>query len=83
LEAYDTLHGRRSLIESIDIPYNDTPAYFVTLQYSIEKDLNFTAIRNGANTNISLPECTLYDGSSYVGCMGCNVSSYTNYNVSS
>ena len=66
-----------------------TPAYYVVFQYNqpqnyegeltIEQGL-LEAQRAG-RTNFSFPDCTLLDGSKYVDCKSCNVSSYTNFNV--
>jgi hypothetical protein len=63
------------------------PIYYISLQYSKKKDLNFTALRyaekGGERANVTLPFCTLFDSSvgRYVPCNHCNVSSYTEYNV--
>lgn len=63
------------------------PIYYISLQYSQKKNLNFTALRyaekGGKKANVTLPFCTLYDSSvgRYVPCNHCNVSSYTEYNV--
>jgi hypothetical protein len=61
-------------------------AYAVTLQFSKVQDFNFTAAasfkeRRGSTSNFTIPACTLYNGAQYVPCVGCNISSYTNYNV--
>jgi hypothetical protein len=62
------------------------PAYTVTLQFSKAQHFNFTAgasfkKRRSSTSNFTIPACTLYDGAQYVPCVGCNISSYTNYNV--
>ena len=67
-------------------PTNGVPVYTIALQFSLVQDFNFTANMNfgdkSKNTpNFTLPACTLYDGTQYVPCKGCNISSYTNYNV--
>lgn len=61
------------------------PAYTVALQFSIvHHNLTITdsslAVRR-SKSNYSIPVCTLYNGVAYVPCKGCNVSSYTDYNV--
>ena len=61
------------------------PAYTITLQYSSMEDFDFTAGANyrksKSTLNYTIPACRQYDGSSYVPCSGCDISSYTNYNV--
>jgi hypothetical protein len=79
----------RSLFDSITFPLPKFPAYFVSLQFMAIQDFNFTASsslsRYSKNmkiySNFSLPACTLYNGMAYVPCHGCNISSFTNYNV--
>jgi hypothetical protein len=73
---------RRSLQDTVTIGMDFVPAYYVTMQFSTPMSLNFTAQRMGQGmANITLPECAFYDGTAYTGCNGCNISSYTNYNV--
>ena len=62
------------------------PAYTITLQFSRVQSFNFTAgasfnKRGGRTSNFTIPACTIYNGAQYVPCVGCNISSYTNYNV--
>ena len=63
------------------------PAYYVALQFSSEQNFNFSAISSNitattrGKSNFTLPACTLYNGAAYVPCKGCNISSYTNFNV--
>jgi hypothetical protein len=50
------------------------------------KNFKFTASKSydpksHSKFNFTIPVCTLYDGNAYVPCRGCNISSYTNYNV--
>ena len=62
------------------------PAYTLSIQYSLKARFNFSAegsyrrTAKGA-TNYTIPGCTQYNGLSYVHCRGCNISSYTDYNV--
>jgi hypothetical protein len=56
------------------------PAYYIYLQYSGPQNFNFSASSKGS-VNFTIPACTLYNGVKYVPCHGCNISSYTNYNV--
>ena len=68
------------------LPTNGVPAYTISLQFTSAQNFNFTASmiygdRSKNTPNFTLPACTLYDGTQYVPCKGCNISSYTNYNV--
>ena len=59
-------------------------AYYVILQFSSKQQFDLStraSLQN--NKNRSLPECALYNSSvaKYVSCGNCNVSSYTNFNV--
>ena len=55
------------------------PVYFISLQFNAKLDLNKTKIDNTGN--VTLPECREYVLNSYMQCSGCNISSYTEYNV--
>ena len=64
------------------------PVYSITLQFSGVQNFNFSVGKDyfelgkfTERTNFTLPACKLYNGVSYVPCKGCNISSYTNYNV--
>lgn len=67
-----------------------SPVYTLCIQYSVKANFNFStggsyrdtakATVKGA-TNYTIPGCTQYDGLKYSHCRGCNVSSYTDYNV--
>lgn len=66
----------------------EDPAYTVSLQFSSPQNFNFSAssnytsgVRSTAASNFSLPACVQFNGVKYVPCQGCNISSYTNYNV--
>ena len=70
------------------IPGN--PAYLLLIQFSSPRNFNFSAAANYASrgvikarSNYSIPVCTQYDSvrAAYVPCQGCDISSYTNYNV--
>jgi hypothetical protein len=72
--------------KSISFAVNGVPAYTIALQFSTVQEFNFSASadyssRSRSTPNFTLPACTLYDGTKYVPCKGCNISSYTNYNV--
>jgi hypothetical protein len=78
---------RRSLTESGNtFQLKGTPAYTLTIQYSSPQNFDFAAGANynstgKSRTNHTIPVCTKYDGKRYVSCNGCDISSYTNYNV--
>ena len=63
-----------------------TVAYTVVLQYNSYTDLNITKALSQSSEaatrkNVTLPLCRQHNGVEYVPCKGCNISSYTNYNV--
>ena len=62
-----------------------TIAYYIINQFNVPQDFNFSISLADALImhipNFTFPQCTLFDGESYVPCRGCSVSSYTNYNV--
>ena len=62
------------------------PAYTLSFQFSSPQTFNFSVATRfnetrKSNTNFTIPACTQYDGNQYVACKGCNLTSYTNYNV--
>jgi hypothetical protein len=62
------------------------PDYYVSMQFLAIQDFNYSLIFNyiatdSTRSNFSLPACTVYNGLSYVPCQSCNISSFTNYNV--
>ena len=71
---------------SVKIIFDKVPAYSITLQFSSVKNFDF-AVNKGSDgkfhskSNFTIPTCKLYDGTAYVPCRGCNISSYTNHNV--
>lgn len=71
---------------SATVHLSGVPVYSVTLQFSGVQNFNFSAGLNYSSkghskSNFTLPACKLYNGVAYVPCKGCNISSYTNYNV--
>ena len=59
-----------------------TPVYYVTLQFSIKKNFNFTVARMGhGRVNYTIPDCTINKDHAYIPCGSCNVSSFTDVNV--
>jgi hypothetical protein len=73
--------SRRLLETIVTSNLSFVPQYYISLQFSSPLTLNFTAQRLNGITNYTLPECTFYDGTEYTACEGCNISSYTDYNV--
>ena len=72
--------------KSIVFPVHGIPAYTIALQFTTVQQFNFTAgmdysAKSRSTPNFTLPACTQYDGTKYVPCKSCNISSYTNYNV--
>jgi hypothetical protein len=64
------------------------PAYTLSIQFSTPQYFDFAAAVNYTSTsrgrgrgNYTIPVCTQYNGAAYVPCQGCNISTYTNYNV--
>jgi hypothetical protein len=71
---------------SVKYHFDKVPAYTISLQFSKVQSFNFTAVKNytgkpHSTTNFTIPACVLFNGAKYVPCKGCNISSYTNYNV--
>lgn len=59
-----------------------TPAYFVSLQFGSRQSLNFSVYsEKPRRSNFTLPQCTQWAGSSFSPCSGCNISSFTDFNV--
>jgi hypothetical protein len=76
-----------SLGRSTSYPVNGMPAYTITLQYSNPILFNFSAsgkrfAAERGSSNFSIPSCSLYNGIQFLPCKGCNISSYTETNVS-
>ena len=63
------------------------PAYYLSLQFSSIQKFDFSAVSSTVTaatagpSNFTFPACTLYNGVAYVPCKSCNISSYTDYNV--
>lgn len=66
-------------------PAIPTIAYYIVNQFSKPQNFNFSIpledILAMQLPNFTFPECTMYDGLEYTPCYGCNVSTYTNHNV--
>jgi hypothetical protein len=77
---------RRLAASSNTFKLKGTPAYTLTIQYSSPQNFDFAAgasytATGKSKSNYTIPACTKYDGKRYVSCNGCDISSYTNYNV--
>ena len=74
-------------LTSAEFVMPSVPAYTVALQFSSIQNFNFSAVNSRTvpttrgKTNFTLPACTVHNGVAYVPCLSCNLSSYTNYNV--
>lgn len=74
--------ARRTLDET-QIELLSKPAFFLTFPFTQEQRFNLSITDfSDKSRNFTFPDCTLFDGSSYKACTGCNVSSYSNTNVS-
>ena len=87
--ASDSLSRTRSVLQTSNTyKLPNTPAYLLLIQFSSPRNFNFLAAVNytsggviKARSNYTLPVCTRYDNAAYGPCLGCDISSYTNYNV--
>ena len=86
----DRQYQQYSLVKSFaqrnEYPVISEPAYTLAFQFASKQDFNFSAAArfNGtikSKSNFTIPACTQYNGVAYVPCSGCNLTSYTNYNV--
>jgi hypothetical protein len=81
---------------SLSLEELQNTTYFIILQFVKPQSFNFTALKAEKEyqaihhhpsqaaylpSNHTFPECSLYNGERYVSCGNCNVSTYTNYNV--
>jgi hypothetical protein len=55
-------------------------AYFITIQYASRQALNISAANN-KYVNRTLPDCTYHNGNKYISCHHCNISTFTDFNV--
>ena len=88
-QGYSSAESKAAVLETKKTavtPLSGVPVYTVTLQYSTEQNFSYTAgnvhsTTTKSSNNFTLPACRQYNGVTYVACKGCNISSYTNYNV--
>jgi hypothetical protein len=62
----------------------DAPDYYIVLQMNEKQAFDFRYSYEQAQAlglNVTFPQCTNYDGTEYTSCTGCEVSTYTDYNV--
>lgn len=59
------------------------PAYYVSFQFTSHQNFNRSIPIEFLHLypNMTFPDCTVFDGQRYVACGSCNISSYTNDNV--
>ena len=87
--ASDSIFRTRNVLQTSNTyKLPNTPAYLLLIQFSSPRNFNFSAAVNytsrgliKARSNYTLPVCTRYDSATYGPCQGCDISSYTNYNV--
>ena len=87
--ASDSLSRTRNVLQTSNTyKLPNTPAYLLLIQFSSPRNFDFSAAVNytsggviKARSNYTLPVCTRYDSATYGPCKGCDISSYTNYNV--
>jgi hypothetical protein len=86
----DRQYEKTTLVKSMakinEYPVISEPAYTLAFQFASKQDFNFSAAArfNGtikSKSNFTIPACTQYSGVAYLPCNGCNLTSYTNYNV--
>ena len=85
----DSLSSTRNVFQTSNTyKLPGTPAYLLLIQFSSPRNFNFSAAVNytsvgkiKSRSNYTLPVCTRYDSAAYGPCQGCDISSYTNYNV--
>jgi hypothetical protein len=81
-----TPYTRRTADDTV-VPHKSSgPAFTLVLQYSLKQNLNSTRSaaeksKGEKRMNVTVPDCTLFNGVEYVACKSCNISSYTDYNV--
>jgi hypothetical protein len=62
----------------------EAPDYYIVLQMNEKQAFDFRYSFEEAQAlglNVTFPQCTNYDGAEYTSCSGCEVSTYTDYNV--
>ena len=83
----DIVPHRRRTGEDYVVPHTSSgPAFTLVLQYSSKQNLNSSKSAAEKATgqkrlNVTVPDCTLFNGVEYVACRSCNISTYTDYNV--
>lgn len=66
---------------------SQVPLYTISLPFSREQEFNFSAMNSSYSfpgqrrSNFTIPKCIQHVGVSYISCKHCNISSFTNFNV--
>jgi hypothetical protein len=65
---------------------NSTSSYYVTLPFLSKQDFDFNISLNdpaslALKPNVTFPNCTVFENGGYVSCGNCELSTYTNFNV--
>jgi hypothetical protein len=86
VENHNLASQRRRLVEEdAKRALATAPDYYIVLQMNEKQAFNFRYTREEAQqqglSNVTFPECRHYDGAHYVPCTGCEVSTYTDYNI--
>jgi hypothetical protein len=85
--AGDVTPYTRRTAEDTSIPHKSSgPAFTLVLQYSSRQNTNSTRsagekAAGEKRLNVTVPDCTLFNGAEYVACESCNISSYTDFNA--
>lgn len=84
-QAMNTKGNRAAVAPELDT--SSVPLYMLTLPFSRLQHFNFSAMKFNSSvprherSNFTVPVCTQRSTDSYTHCKGCNVSSFTNDNV--
>jgi hypothetical protein len=86
VENHNLASQRRRLVEEdAKRALATAPDYYIVLQMNEKQAFDFRYTREEAQqqglSNVTFPECRRYDGAHYVPCTGCEVSTYTDYNI--
>ncbi|RYH18455.1 hypothetical protein EON65_27185, partial [archaeon] len=75
----------RPRVLSTSASNDESSGYTITLQFASSQAFNLSISPEDARkhppNNFTFPGCTFQDGEKYTACTGCNVSTYTNFNV--
>lgn len=72
----------QAMTSRYDAYLTQDPLFYIVLQFSSAKNFSFDGIsQDSIAGNSTIPSCSIFNGIENVPCSGCNISSYTNYNV--